>query len=258
VIASIVGVITAGDAWAGAEPHLAGTWQGFAVSALPAIQRGAVTVHIRTQDGRRVTGEACFPPDPCVPVSGVVSGSHQVSLRGTSSETRHIIIDWKLSRPSASDGAFIATGSYRTFDADGVKDHGVAALVQHAPDADAASLTNTWSGTTAHDGVTQPVMGAFRQDSSGAIASVSAWSWGEMKMTFVGQVSGDAARGVLQLVGACIGEDGQPEPNGELVTATLDYAATTAAPHLAGPYSTIMIVGNRATSEMGTVELDAA
>src|SRR2546423_12901330 len=67
-----------------------GQWAGYFDSASNPGFRGALSIQIASQDGRRFAGEICLPPGQCTPVMGTISNSGEFTMTGRSSEVQSI------------------------------------------------------------------------------------------------------------------------------------------------------------------------
>ena len=170
-------------------PNVTGQWAGYFDSSGDRFGtsgvRGALSIQISSQDGRRFAGEVCFPPDPCTPVMGTIAESGEMTMTGGSSGLQHIEV-----HVSPFDGlAGLVNGNYHGMRA-GALDQGNIVLVHQSPgDGVPADVAGMWGGhaTPLGTAAARPILAIIETDSTGAISGTFGWEQPEARSQMVGQ-----------------------------------------------------------------------
>lgn len=237
-------------------PHMAtGHWAGFFRSVDNPDFRGALTLDVASQRGRRFTGEIRgFIIDGGVPVQGTMSASGQVSITGRSPQVRNLQIQGSSPFAESQAGEFepcILVGRFGIILADGSNHRGNVVAVHQVPDADAPSFAGGWSGTSSNRA---SVNGTLSQADLGTMTGRLGWGNppdGERDFGVVGQAFGDASGGGVMVVGSA---------GDALIAMLLTGTPTrTGAGVLAGDYVMFKEVdpAGRTNVERGSINLAA-
>src|SRR5438876_3086856 len=159
-------------------PDVTGRWAGYFDSASNPGFRGAISIQIASQDGRRFAGEICLPPGPCTPVMGTISNSGEFTMTGRSSEVRSIEMHGSPFDAHAGVDSSIV-GDYHIMRTGGSIDKGNVVVVHQAPESDVpANLAGMWGGQATPQGTAaaRPVEVTFGIGRTGAITGSLAWA----------------------------------------------------------------------------------
>ena len=169
--------------------NVIGRWAGYFDSASNPGFKGALSIQISSQDGRRFAGEICLPPGPCTPVMGTISDSGVITMTGRSAQVRSIEMHGKpFDRNTGVDSSIV--GDYHIVRSGGSIDRGNVAVVHQASDNDVpAHFAGMWGGQATPQGsaAALPVEVTFEIDRRGAITGSLAWATIDPRSSIVGQ-----------------------------------------------------------------------
>ena len=164
-----------------------GRWSGFFDSFGDrfgtAGVRGALSIQITSQDGRRFAGEVCFPPNPCTPLMGTIAASGQMTMTGQNVEIHGSPYD-------RSTNVSTIVGNYNIMRAPGALEQGNVVIVhQSSQGVPAADVAGMWGGhaTPLGTAAARPILAIIETDLTGAITGTFGWEQPEARSEMVGQ-----------------------------------------------------------------------
>lgn len=178
---------------AAAAPNVTGRWAGyfdsFGARFGTAGVRGALSIQISSQDGRRFAGEICFSSASCTPVMGTVAESGEMTMTGRSAGVQSVEIHGS---PFERSTAIVSTivGRYSIMRTHGSLEQGNVVVVhQVSQDGPPADVAGMWGGHATPEGTAaaRPVVTILETDRTGAITGSLGWVQADARSGMVGQ-----------------------------------------------------------------------
>ena len=229
--------ISAATGAADRAPDLTGRWSGYFDSA---SSRGAVSMQVLWQNGRRFGADVCFASDPCMPANGTIAESGEMTITGRGAMVIH-------GHPfERSTALFVA--EYHLMNLTGSSDQGNVVIVHHGSRAvPPAGIAGDWGGQATPEGTAaaRPVATILEADDTGAITGRMGWTTAEARSQIAGQAvrAGDADE--IAIVGLL---------DDSILAATLAPSAPQRETHrLTGTYQLLSSVRSSPARETGSI-----